>query len=268
MKQKSLFILTFAVFLSLPASPNDLLGSQSGRIPAYIASRYGPTSYAAWISARSVLGSDGKLDVGALPIGMQISIQKQIESGDYERQGCVQTLEVSIDLAGPQKARGTLGDLARNSIGILRGEVTGIDYGFGSYGTPALLLEVLVEERIKGSSKIADSPYVYFEYPVASFEAGGYRFCKKDSRWPEPPEIGDSVMLFPYRQPGDTADQVIVPLPDGFEVIFERKKDRSLIVPRALRDDPDLIGAKRLDTVRERAAEHLRKSTHPESSNF
>lgn len=269
MKQKSLPILALAVCLPLLSEPADLAASQSGRIPPHIASRYGTTSHPAWISARSAVNSKGELDLEALPLGLRMSVQRQIESGDYEKHGCIQTLEVSIDPPpGPVKARGTLGDLTRNSIAVIRGTVTDIDYGFGSYGTPALLLEVQVDERLKGSDKIADSPYVYFEYPVASFEAGGYRFCKKDSRWPEPPEIGDRMMLFPYRQPGDAAGQVIAPLPDGFEVILERKRDGTLILPKALRDDPDLIGVKRLETVRERAAEHLGKATEPKPSGF
>lgn len=269
MKQRSLSILAFAVLLPLLGTPESLAASQSGSIPTYIASRFGPTSFPAWISVRSVVDSTGALDLEALPIGLRASIQRQIESGDYEKQGCIQTLEVSIDQPpGPVKARSTLGDLARNSIGILSGSVTGIDSGFGSYGTPALLLEIQVEERLKSSDKVADSPSVYFEYPVASFEAGGYRFCKKDSRWPEPPQIGDRVMLFPYRQPRDTADLVIVPLPDGFEMILQRKGDGPLIVPQALRNDPDLVGVKRLETVRERVTGHLEKSKAPEASGF
>jgi hypothetical protein len=111
---------------------------------------------------------------------------------------------------------------------------------------------------------MADAPYVYVEYPVASFEVGGYRFCKKDSRWPEPPETGDRVMVFPYMPPKDEAGQVVAPFPDGFEVILERKGDGGLSLPKALRDDRDLIGVKRLETVRERVAEHLKKLPEPQ----
>lgn len=270
MKRRSLLILALAIGLPLLGLHAKLAASQSGRIPPYIASRYGPTSFAAWVSANSVVNANGELNLEALPIGLRMSVQRQIESGDYQKQGCLQTLEVSVDQAGPIKERGTLKDLTRNSIGILQGTVTDIDAGFGSYGTPALLLEIQVTDRVKSSDKIADSSYVYFEYPVATFEAGGYRFCKKDSRWPQPPEIGDRVMLFPYRQPGDMAGQVFAPLPEGFELIFERKKERdgALMVPKALRNDPDLIGVKRLDTVRQRAAEHLDKPVAPRPSGF
>lgn len=233
------------------------LAVPSGRIPPYIASRYGPTSDAAWISARSVLNSKGELNLEALPPGLRIAAQRQIESGDYQKQGCIQTLQVNVELPPDLGARGTLGDLARNSLAILRGTVTAIDQGFGSYGTAALLLEVQVDERVKGSVKIVDAPYVYVEYPVASFEAGGYRFCKKDSRWPEPPEIGDRLMLFPYMPPGDEGGQVIAPFPDAFEVIFERKRDGALALPKALRGASDLVDIKRLETMRERTLGHL-----------
>lgn len=267
MKRKSLLIFAFAACMALVANLGDVAASRSGRIPLSIASRYGPAAHPAWISARAALNSKGELDFQALPRDLARSIQRQIESGDYEKQGCIQTLEVQIDpLPGPVKAKGTLEDLAKNSIDILYGTVTDIDSGFGSHGTPALLLEVEVAERIKHSAEIADSAYLYLEYPVANFEAGGYRFCKKDRRWPEPPGIGDRVMIFPYSPPVDEAGQVIAPSPDGFEVIGERKGAGALLMPQALRDLPDFTGVKQLDTVRERMAEHIQRITRSRNS--
>ena len=256
MRPRSLLPVLVAVFLPavLPGAGAD----PSGRIPPYIASRHGPSARPAWISASVGVNAKGGLNMEALPMGLRRSAQRQIESGEYQKQGCIQTLEVEVDLPPDLKARGTFRDLTRNSQGILRGTVTDMDPGFGSYGSPALLLEVKVEERMKGSAHIADAPYIYFEYPVAAFEAGGYRFCKKDSRWPEPPELGDSVMLFPYLHPVDEAAQIIVPLPEGFEVMFERRRNGVLNIPKALQNDPDLIGVKRLETVRERTSEQLK----------
>lgn len=259
MKQGSFPILVVALWPLLLAGLVDLTASQSGEVPVYIASRFGPSSYAAWISSRSVVNSEGSLNPDTLPSGLRRSVQEQIENGDYEKQGCIQTLEVSVDQTGPIKARRTLADLIGNSIAIIHGTVTAIDYGFGSYGTPALLLKIQVDERIKGTDKIADSPYLYFEYPVASFQAGGTRFCKKDRRWPEPPEIGDRVMFFPYREPGDLAGRVIVPFPDGFEMIFERNREEALILPKALQNAPDLAGVKGLEAVRERVRRFIGK---------
>jgi hypothetical protein len=179
----------------------------------------------------------------------------QMKDGTYKPGKCLQFGPLSNDHAGPIQPRASLKDLVQNSLGIVRGTVTGIDQGFG-VGNPGLLLEVRVDEWLKRSKKIADSDVLYLPYPVAEFEVGGYRFCKTDPRWPDPPRIGDTVLLFPYSAPYDPEDQVIVPDPDGFEVILGRGEGVSL--PRQLKDLSDFRGVQNIDAIRERTLTHLR----------
>jgi hypothetical protein len=247
--------------------PGDVFGAgPSSRIPEHIASRFGATSYPAWLSSTAVIDSKGKLNLEALPLSTKGIVARQIESGDYQKTGCIHFGPVNFDRAGPVKLHSSLSDLAKNSIAILQGTVTDIDHGFTLFG-PSLLLEIQVSERVKASGDFVGSEYVYLQYPVAQFEAGGYRFCKADSRWPAEPQIGDRVLVFPYQIAYDVNDLVISPDPDAYEVVLERAnaKDKRLTVPRGLQDAADLIGVNDLDTVKRYVTEYLKgmKTSEP-----
>lgn len=229
----------------------------SGAIPPYIASRFGSTSYPAWVSADSVVDQQGKLILNSLPLSIKSVVAAQLEDGTYKKSGCVQFGAVNFDRAGPVKSHASLRDLTENSVGIVLGTVTAIDHGFSLFG-PTSLLEIQAE-KLKRTRDFAESEYLYFQYPVAEFEVGGYRFCKTDSRWPAVPQIGDRLLIFSFQAPYDLSGQVISPDPEGFEIILERKKDKTLAIPRQLREDPDLVGVKNLDVVKKYTTEYLEK---------
>jgi hypothetical protein len=233
-------------------------GGQSGRIPSYINSRFGPTSPAVWVSASSAVDAQGHLIRDSLPGLARIGLEQQLASGDYRTNQCVTFLGTVADHAGPVMRHSSLKELTQNSVAILRGTVTDIDQGF-AVGQPALLLEVQVAERIKDTGKFPDFPRIYIPYFKAEFKVGEYRFCNRDSRWPDPPKIGDELLLFPYRAPYDDAGQVLVPDYDGYEIIFERKGLGQIVVPPNLRDDEDFVGVRDLKTIRNYTVEHLRQ---------
>lgn len=260
-----LFLVSTALLWSAPlGSSPPSAADRSGRIPTHIASRFGPTSDPAWVSAASVVDRQGNLIWDSLPFGVRTGIEIQLKNRAYKSGECLSFGPLTSDHAGAVQPRASLKDLVENSLGIVRGTVTGVDQGF-AVGNPGLLLEVRVDEWLKRSPKIADSDVLYLPYPVAEFEVGGYRFCKTDSRWPEPPRVGDRVLLLPYRTPYDTADQMIVPDPDGFEVILER--EGGIALPRQLKGLPDLLSARSLDVIRERVMVHLRDMKPSRLSN-
>lgn len=238
-------------------------GGQSGRIPFYIGSRVGPTSPAAWVSSSSVVDAQGHLIRDSLPGLARIALEQQLASGDYRTNQCVTFLGTVEDRAGPIMGHSSLKELTRNSVAILRGTVTDVDQGF-ALGQPALLLEVQVTERLKDSGKFPDFPRIYVPYFKAEFKVGEYRFCNRDSRWPEPPKIGDEMLLFPYRAPYDDAGQALVPDYDGYEILFERKESGQIVVPPSLKDDEDFVGVRDLKTIRNYAVDHLRQAKPPE----
>lgn len=260
-----LFLVPTVLLWSIPVgSSPPSAADRSGRIPTHIASRFGPTSDPAWVSAASVVDRQGNLIWDSLPFGVRTGVELQMKNGAYKPGGCLHFGPLTYDHAGPVQPRASLKDLVENSLGIIRGTVTGLDQGFGA-GNPSLLLEIRIDEWLKRSKKIANLDFLYLPYPVAEFEVGGYRFCKTDPRWPEPPRVGDRVLLFPYRIPYDPADQVIVPDPDGFEVILERGE--GIALPRQLKGLSDFAGAKNLDVIRERVRAHLRDTKPSRPSN-
>jgi hypothetical protein len=188
----------------------SLAGGASGRIPPRINSADGPSSEPAWVSA------------GSLPPRVKSVVEQELRDGIYKQYGCIHYGPVNVDRAGPIPPHGTLKDLMRNSKGAIKGTVTDIDHGFSFFG-PSTLVEIRVDEWLKKSGEIADQPYVYLIYPVADFEAGGYRFCKTDDRWGGEPQAGDEISVFPYRVPVDDAHRALLPDPEGYEVILYRK---------------------------------------------
>lgn len=74
---------------------------------------------------------------------------------------------------------------------VLVARVVDREFGF-SFWVPGQLLEIEVEEVVRGRLP-RDRYYVF--YPVGTFEAGPYRICKTDPRFPEPPALGERVLL-------------------------------------------------------------------------
>ena len=227
-------------------------GGTSTGIPSRILSADGPSSEPVWISANPGTGRQEKLTLEALPWRVRSFIEQELREGVYKKRGCIYYGPVNIDRAGPIPPFRTLKDLALNSRAALRGSITAIDHGFSFYG-PSSLLEIRVEEWLKKSDRVADQPVVYLVYPVAEFEAGGYRFCKEDARWGREPAVGDEILFFPYQVAVDAERRVFLPDPDAYEVILSRKGADNLSIPKFLRDDPDVLGVKEIEVLGRRA---------------
>ena len=88
--------------------------------------------------------------------------------------------------------RSTIEKASQTAELILMAEVVGRDFGF-QHMIPGQLLRVRPERVLKGQAPLSH----YFVFlPIGTFESGPYRFCKTDSRYPKPPEIGQQVLLF------------------------------------------------------------------------
>jgi hypothetical protein len=237
----------------------------SGRAPSRIASADGPGSDPVWISAGSVVDRAGQLVKDTLPFGVKVFVERELRNGNDKKYGCFGWGPTVFDHAGPVIPHSTFKEMAQNSKSTLKGTVVAVFHGFSVLG-PSALLEIRVDEWLKRSDEVADRPYTYVIYPVDEFESGGYRFCKKEtSQWGITPAVGDEILLLPYRSPVDDAGQVFFPDPDDYEVILKRQGQDGLSVPKAIKDDPDVLGIKDLGALRNRAFEHIRqaKGSHP-----
>lgn len=257
------FSTVFGVGFLLLAPVVGLAGGSSGRIPPRIAAADGPASEPAWISAESGV-KDQKISRDALPPRIKSVIEQELRDGTYKQYGCIHYGPVDVDRAGSIPPHGTLKELAQNSQAAIKGTVTDIDHGFSFFG-PSALVEIRVEEWLKKSVRIADQPYIYLVYPVAEFEAGGYRFCKTDKRWGSEPQIGDEILVLPYRVAVDDARQVLLPNPDGYEVILYRKEAGRLSLPKLLENDPDVLGVKDIDILGQRVRSRIEATSEHEA---
>jgi hypothetical protein len=191
-----------AVVIGLVLTPGLISANGSSGIPSRISSADGPDGEPAWLSAKTLAQED-------LPPRVKSVIEQERREGADKQYGCIHYGPISMDRAGPIPPYASLKDLALHSKAALKGTVTGIDPGFSVFG-PSSLLEIHVDEWLKKSDKIADRSVLYLVYPVAQFEAGDHRFCATDdSRWGSVPEIGDEILMFPYRVAVDESRQVL-----------------------------------------------------------
>jgi hypothetical protein len=253
--------ITLCLGLLLCAPSVVSAGGNSGRIPPRIPSADGPNSEPAWVSAESGAKGQQELAQDSLPPRVKSVVEQELREGIYKQYGCIHYGPVAVDRAGPIPSYGTLKDLAQNSKAAIKGTITDIDHGFSFFG-PSSLVEVRVDEWLKKKSdRIADQSFIYLVYPVAEFEAGGYRFCKTDTpQWGSEPQVGDEILFFPYRVPVDDARQVFLPDPDHYEVILYRKEKGTLSLPKSLNNDPDVLGVKDLGPLQKRALAHIEKA--------
>jgi hypothetical protein len=253
-----------AVVVCLILTPTLIsANSSSGRIPSRIPSADGPDSEPAWLSAQQSSPKGETLTQDTLPPRVKSLVEQELREGTDKRYGCIYYGPSSIDHVGPIPSYATLKDLALNSKAALKGTITDIDHGFSVFG-PSSLLEIQVDEWLKKSDKVTDRSFVYLVYPVAQFEAGGHRFCKADdARWGNVPQVGDELLVFPYRVALDESRQVLLPDPDGYEVILFRKQTETLSLPKFLKNDPDTFGVKNLETLKSIALGYIEKAGAP-----
>jgi hypothetical protein len=104
--------------------------------------------------------------------------------------GCIVLEEFYEEWAGSPD-RSSIEKAAQTAELVLTVEVVGRDFGF-QHMVPGQLLRVRPERVLKGRAPL--SHYFIF-LPIGTFESGPYKFCKTDSRYPQPPEIGERVLL-------------------------------------------------------------------------
>lgn len=166
---------------------------------------------ATFVSADVAIEPDGSVNARVLDPTAQVVIRNNLQAHSG---GCVLIEEVYVSSVNPAD-RSTLRRALRTSELVIRATVVARDYGFFQGPIPGQLLKVEVEEAIRGAAR--DWYYVF--YPVAEFQAGPYRICKTDSRMPDPPGIGEQVLLMipsvedpsePFLELGDEHSVVVL----------------------------------------------------------
>lgn len=187
---------------------------------------------------RSVEKQDRALRVSGSLHGMSRTGEKPAIV-DIPLSDCGSMLDV-VDHRGGEAPSSSVADLLIHSQGIFRGSIKSIERGFSS-GVPASLLEIRIEEVIKGD---VPGEQVYLEYLVAHFRIGPYTFCNANRAYE--PGLGDQVLLFDYMGPADRDGVLYSP---RFEQIFFQTRSGTLVIPPKLKSDGILDSVQSLDEV-------------------
>lgn len=150
-----------------------------------------------WFPALAAAPGPDSPTIHRLPGKAQRSIDDFLrQGGRVDRGECIATGDVlGDDELQVLRSAGDFRAIVDLSTNVLVGEIVSIKHGFW-FGTPSGLAEVKVTEALKRTGPFAasGSDRFYVAVPVSDFRVGKYRFCKTDSRWPQPPKKGDRVL--------------------------------------------------------------------------
>jgi hypothetical protein len=195
------------------ASGHDV-GASPGHLPKahYVPGKAPDMTFPMWVDASLVFNRDGTVNTALVhPQGV-----KEIQALENipRVNGCTPVGIDFQDIVG-LPPRGTAEQAAQTSQLVILGKVTEKSYGL-FVDEPGQLLRVVPEEVIKGRPRDVDAYFVFL--PLGTFRMGGLKICKTDSRYPDPPAVGDQVLLFvPFQEQDQT--EPLLEIQDGEGII-------------------------------------------------
>lgn len=206
-----------------------------------------------WLAAEEAVDESGQLDRNLLP-RLVAGIERRPTLAPHQ---CVYFGPLEAEprsLEDGFRPNRTLTDLTAHSRAIYVGKVVEIENGF-YFQRPGTLLQVRLEGTLKRSSTFDPDDHLLIHYPAAEFEAGGYRFCKEDSRYLPRPAVGDRILVFADRPPFDRDRILISPGPN---TIFVQPQGKDVAVPSQVKHAVDLQDVRDLAALTNRIESILR----------
>ncbi len=150
------------------------------------------TSYPVWVSHQAAFGSDGKVLVELFYPHMAAWLEETLADPPRIEDGsCIAVDEFYTSYVNPPD-RSSFKKLLHESDLIFLATIVSSDFGFDR-GVPGQLFEVAPEEVFLGELPLRS---YYFYFPVGKFNAGPYKICKNDKRYPTYiPTKGDQVLI-------------------------------------------------------------------------
>ena len=179
--------LLFLIALAVTAQASTL-AAQPLRIEA---GADDPQSYPLWIDP-SLVAEEGQFNYELFHPTVATILRDSFQQGPSS-DGCLQYELLSEPLISADWS--SLGAALKTVDLVLLGQVVGKTPGFGRTG-PETLYEVHLEELLKG---LSDETTFFFTTSNAEVEVLDSRFCRKDGRLDEEPNVGDLVLLLEAR---------------------------------------------------------------------
>lgn len=145
-------------------------------------------SHPVWVAAEAAFDASGQLDDKLFASSAAWALSGHIE--DNEVGTCIELGERWAEVVNPPDLE-TLDRSIANTPLVVVARVMARAFGFHG-DTPGQLFRLDPEEILKGE---AWSDHFFVFFPVGTFTAGPHRFCKRDARFPETPELGDRLLL-------------------------------------------------------------------------
>lgn len=141
----------------------------------------------------------------------------------------------------------SLGAVVEEALAILRGRVVALEEGF-SGDSPATLLAIEVEERIRLHPSFSGADHLYLIYLHGRFDFAGTPLCNWHDGFEHAPAVGDRLIVLPRWKPADPEGRVIRA---AGEAVFVEIEDGVTVAERLwdhdeLRALPDLAALETL----------------------
>ncbi|MEM8962148.1 MAG: hypothetical protein AAGD38_11765 [Acidobacteriota bacterium] len=174
--------------------PQPPIYADSG-IPNVIESQY--RKMPIWVAASHALDETGTFKTEIYGEQLSGSLNSHFDFlakySTIDASDCIAKRQVVFSEA-PDIPPRSLRESTRENQRIIRLRVTGKEMGLHWSHYPATLFRALPVETIHGA--VLDREVVYFAFPIGDMEIRGYQYCKTDHRFPQPPGVGDEVILF------------------------------------------------------------------------
>lgn len=185
--RRTLVLCATGILLSLAAA------SEEGKVPDVLY-LHGNRPFPSWVAAEKIFTSEGALNSALLSPSTRHGIAKAME---FPRQGdCILVTDQGESgqlVEGPDsKPRNDLASTTRSSDWVFTARVTALAPGFNG-PIPGTLLQVVPEDVLKGPTDRVGEYYVFM--PAGTVKAGKFKFCKRNPRYSDLPEVGERVLL-------------------------------------------------------------------------
>jgi len=185
-------------------------------------------AYPTFVAASAAISADGKVNTKLFHPLVVKGLERMLAREPVG--GCIELGPFFWELINVP-GRETLAQAAEISHLTVVGRVVDREYGF-HFDEAGQLLAVEVEEVIRGESPL---DHYYYFHPIAEFEAGPFRICKSDDHYPEPPKLGDRVVLMVPRPVHDLREPFLdLVTPEGVVVLAA---DGEVRVPSRFRQE-------------------------------
>lgn len=239
----TLLVLALPLAQAVSAAPPARTDSASEAMPQVLRVGSQAEAVPSWVDASRVLNPSGEINAdlfhGSSVLTIELMLRQPAVDGCINMGAPIRSKVHMVDETGASMipSRTTLDEAYRTSELVIEAEVTGRSYGISEF-LPGQLLRLVPVKTLKDTLAAQRQYFVFV--PIGRFKIGDKTICKVDSSYPDPPAIGDRVVIL--LQKGFREDSQYLSVPDATGLIT-LKRNASVSLPEAFRSQASALSS-------------------------